>query len=151
MTIPGGFIAGDVLTAAEVNALPGGLIGQASITADTSTTTTTADASVSVTFTAQAGRTYKVTAIARITSTVADDLSGVIIADSSNVVQNRGSIVAGGANRAEGINVIALVAPGAGSVTYKIRYTRVSGSGNVKISADSTGPCTLVVEDIGET
>ena len=57
MTIPGGFTAGDVLTAADLNLLPGAVMGYASVTADQGSITTVADLnSLSVTFTAVVNR-----------------------------------------------------------------------------------------------
>lgn len=57
MTAPGNFSSGDVLTAADMNGLPGGVVAQGSNTTPANLTTSF-QTYVSVTFTGVAGRRY---------------------------------------------------------------------------------------------
>ena len=60
MAIPGGFTAGQVLTAAEMNGLPAGIIGYSSATATTAVTSATALSVLTVNATIVPGRRYRI-------------------------------------------------------------------------------------------
>ena len=64
MTAPGGFSPNDVLTAADMNALPGGIVGGSGVGWDTITANQAINTSLltvlTCTFTAQAGRLYQI-------------------------------------------------------------------------------------------
>lgn len=142
--------AGQVLTAAALNDLTSGRVGSASVTATQGSITTVTDVtSLTLTWTAIASRYYRIIGQVGAFSSVADDRIELAITDGSNT-QIAGNITT---NRLTSvcsfITVIATVAPGAGSVTYKLRMLRVSGTGNITMHADSARPASIWVEDFG--
>lgn len=144
---------GDVITETWVDSVSNKTtqhITKASITAASSTFTAVADITgLSVTFTAETGRTYRISAEMNAQSTIAGDQVGIFITDSSNnVVQARytGSVAA---SLQVGVSLTAFVSPGAGSVTYKIRGQRISGTGNGTVQASGTAPAYIWVDDLG--
>lgn len=129
---------------------PWGVMGYAEITANLAAVTTIADASgLSITFTAAANRRYRISAHVGFTTTVANDVAGIHIADGSNVtlqlwrvhMPNTATYFAGSPAVVE--------SPAAGSVTYKVRCERIVGTGSVVPSAATTSPALILVEDIG--
>lgn len=149
MTIPGGFTAGDVLTAADMNLLPAGEVGSASITSSTTFTTLQDISGLSVTFTALASRRYRVTAHGLLRSTVTTDIAQLLIADASSTTISVGQVACVSTTFAVSCSVMAIVTPSAGSCTYKVRGVRSSGSGTITLDCASTYPAYIVVEDIG--
>lgn len=119
------------------------------ITSDTATTTTTgADAGLSLTWTGKAGYVYLAYAEASLGSTVATDSYSLAITTSGGSNQTIRYMYAGAANRQGTIGCTNLVFPVAdGSLTRKVQYGRVTGSGNVKIYA--TSPAFLYVVELG--
>ena len=149
MTIPGAFNAGDVLTASNMNLLPAGRIGSASITADQTSISTMADiTSLTVTFTAITGRLYLITGKIDFLSSVADGVWGFYVTNSANTQQNQATGIILSTNSHTGI-VHAVVQPTSGSVTYKLRMERVSGTGTYTMQASSTRPAFILVQDLG--
>ena len=155
MTIPGGFIAGDVLGAADMNLLPAGKVGYAQVTSAQNGITADTDAtSLTVTWTAVSARLY------RISFFTAVDLnwsSGVLqpyvkITDGSNT-QKLLVVVPKLASSMNDVAVTGSVTETglSGSVTRKLRVgQRVdSGSGTIDVAASSTNPAYILVEDIG--
>lgn len=127
-----------------------GLITQASKTSvQTGITTVTDITSLTVSFTAEALRTYKVSVWVGVGSSVSGDSVSVYITDAANTVLQTGTV----AIPESGFNPTAYVeyyvTPGAGSVTYKARIARGTGSGSVAVSAGTTQPAYITVEDIG--
>lgn len=116
--------------------------GQGSITSVTDVT------SLSVTFTAVTGRRYRLSFQGQVYSNVSGDTVQVQITDSTNAVQNFGIALAS-SGYSMSIRVDAYVTPSAGSVTYKVRALRNTGSGTVGIDCGSTYPAFLVAEDVG--
>jgi len=140
------------LTAADMNAYArGGLVmAYASKTANQTGITTVNDVTdLSITFTALAGRLYKVSAYILVRSTVANDVGTITITDGSNNNNQVSNIVCLNTSYAEPITPFVLLAPGAGSVTYKVRAQRSAGTGNILIDADALYPAIIVAEDIG--
>jgi len=118
--------------------------GQGGITSVTDVT------SLSVTFTAVTGRRYRLSFQGQVYSSVSGDTVQVQITDSTNAVQNFGiAFVSSGYSYSLSIRVDAYVTPSAGSVTYKVRALRNTGSGTVGIDCGSTYPAFLVAEDVG--
>jgi hypothetical protein len=152
MTLPGGYIAGDVLTAANMNLLPGGVEagGYAFVTADQTGITTIVDlTSLTVTFTAVTGRLYRVYVEGYAATSVADDIVELSITDASNTqVQARQWVIASTSVSLH-ISASVLVAPSSGSATYKARLRRVSGTGTIQLSASATAPAYIIIEDVG--
>lgn len=116
--------------------------GQGSITSVTDVT------SLSVTFTAVTGRRYRLSFQGQVYSSVSGDTVQVQITDSTNAVQNFGIALAS-SGYSMSIRIDAYVTPSAGSVTYKVRALRNTGSGTVGIDCGSTYPAFLVAEDVG--
>ena len=110
--------------------------------------TTTVDLTeLTVTFTAIAGRQYKITGHVWIWSTTAGTPAFVALSITDGADAGVGltySHVASGF--AATTHVEAVVTPGAGSVTYKLRAS--TNSGTVTMSATSTAPAFILVEDI---
>lgn len=152
MTYPGGYASLDVLTAANMNLLPGGSKGQgyAQITSGTAAvgTTVTDISGLSITFTAVSGRRYRITGQALISkaSGSAGDTINLYIRDGS------GTQIALNQQTASGtypytLTVGVTTAPSAGSTTYKLSFNNSAGTSAV--SASSTNPAWILVEDIG--
>lgn len=150
MATPGSFVAGTPLTAAEMNLLPGGCKGRAVVTASQSGITAVTDLTgATVTFTALAGRRYKITGeVLLFSNTAATNMTLAIRKGSATQIQSRptGLIAAG-----DLVTATATVddVPGAGSVTYKLSVSRQAGTGTISTSIDSTRPDLIIVEDIG--
>lgn len=141
---------GDLVAAADWNALSLGWAAQITRTSDFSTSSATAVdlGSVSVTFTAASSRRYKLSA--HIPSAT-HDASGrwqVQITDGSNNAVQTMESGFNGTSQAGGGSLFVTVTPSAGSVTYKLRC-RVLDTGTVTFKAASTNPIVLLAEDIG--
>ena len=153
MTAQKTFVAGDILTASDTNTyLRGGQeMGYAQITADQTTITSVTDVTgLSVTWTAISSRVYLLTVDASVGSSVADDRVGLYITDSANNIKaQRFSNGLRTASAELGMQVMYRVTGLSGSVTYKVRAIRASGTGNMTVYASSTAPSFLLVQDIG--
>lgn len=146
-TYPGTQAAGDVLTSANFSRLPGGWTGYAEVTAaQTGITTVTDLTSLSVTIGVGTGRRIRITGHAEVTRTVADGLTVGRIAEGATQLGCWCVSFEGSYDLAEGSVVIA---PTAGTHTYKLTLERSSGTGTVGISAGTTDPAFILVEDIG--
>jgi hypothetical protein len=125
-----------------------GVKGYASrTTAQTAITTVTDITSLTVTFTAATGRLYLITGVCLMLSSVANDIGMLRITNDLNTTQSYDQKVL--ATSDQGLRAHALVSPGAGSATYKLRAGRLSGSGNLTVSASASVPAFILVEDIG--
>jgi hypothetical protein len=152
-TSPGGFTAGDVLAAADMNALPGGFIAQGQATANQTLTGAGPHdiTNCSVTFTAVANRRYKISGLVQVAG--ADDnsrWSGRIV-EGSTIIQRIGLLEgtdSANADRAVFSGFI-VRSPSAGSVTYKLTVARDAGAGNLTAEASVLNPNVILVEDIG--
>lgn len=141
--------AGDVLTAAEYNLLPRGVMGRASVTATQGSITTVVDlTSLTVTFTAVTGRRYQISAQCELLSSVANDVGTMTITTSGNTIVGRSTHTLGAINTSETYNAECEVT-GSGSVTYKLRAFRAAGTGTLSMFASSEAPAFIRVEDIG--
>ena len=155
MTVPGGYIAGDVLTAANLNLLPGGKMGYAEVTADQSTITTVADlTSLTVTWTAVAARRYRLTFEGSLETSSAPSVNTVYITNSSNTaVATRAFSLAANASAGETpqwVGATVTLTGLSGSVTYKVRAAYTPDSvGSLTLKASATAPAYFLVEDIG--
>ena len=156
MTAPGGFVAGDILGAADLNALPGGVSagGYARVTADQGTFTTVTDlTSLTVTWTAVSSRLYRTSFYACLTSTIAGDELAVLVTDGSNVQKAIDEKIQRALDIGQDNFTVltgSVVETGlSGSMTRKLRALRTTGTGAVTLEASATGPAYIVVEDIG--
>jgi len=152
MTIPGGYIAGDVLTAANLNLAPAGTQGggYAQRTTSQASITSMVDiASLTVTFTAVAGRRYKATVMFHWEQTVADGAFFVYINDTvSNLMR---FTVDEAANRPQGkMFAYANLTSITGVKTWKVRCERDSGTASGTFFGAATYPAFISIEDIGQ-
>jgi hypothetical protein len=138
--------AGDVLTAANVNLLPRGRVAFATTAVDQAgITTEVAVTSLTVTFTALAGRYYRITAhTLHLKDATLGTTRSIIRENSTNVqVALRG---ASPASTFQTFEHSIVRQPAAGSITYSLRA--VSDAGAVTISNTTTNGY-ILVEDIG--
>lgn len=130
----------------RLDALPKGRMGSATATSNQGSITTAVDLTgLSVTFTAETGRKYRISAMAQFIGTSAGARADLLIDKAGTTLQIGSVIVATGV----GASVSAMVenAPGAGSVTYKLRAQITAGTGTMQ--AGATFPAVILVEDIG--
>lgn len=143
------FTAGAILTAAQMNRLPYGVMAYAETsTAQGSITSTTDLTSLTATWTAIAGRTYLIQAFATAYSSVGNDPIGLIIATSGNTAITTVSTISQSNLYGWGLNAFAKVSPSAGSVTYKLRSFR-PGTGTLTYQPDATTKSFILVTDLG--
>lgn len=133
-----------------LNAAPRGRVGYAQVVANQTGITTVVDLTgLTVTFTAAAGRRYRISMSCKVLSTVVGDAVKVAITDSGGTeIQNAEIINQSGAT-GQSMGCAVVLVPGAGSVTYKLRATRTSGTGSVSVLAGATSPAFILAEDIG--
>lgn len=134
--------------ASDIALLPKGKVGFAQVTAAQGTITTVVDlTSLTVTFTALASRYYRITGfVNNFTSSVTTDRADLIIADGSSV---QIAAATTSVSTPTALICFAVLQPGAGSKTYKLRAQRGAGTGNVSMNASATTPAFILIEDIG--
>lgn len=146
LSLSGSILAADISTGTGI---PLGRKGHATTTTSQTGITTVTDATgLSVTWTAVAGRYYRLMASVPATAVTNTAAPTMLITDSSNtqIAAGFGPTLAVGDNIT--LNAVAVVSPGSGSVTYKVRVQRQSGTGTITIQqAGNAG--WFVVEDIG--
>jgi hypothetical protein len=149
MTIPGGYVALDTLTAANMNLLPAGKIAYAAATANQASVTSIVDLTgLTVTFTALASRKYRVSAQVYVGSTVTADVVALYITDgASTPVQVAQQLLT--TSGAITVTSSVIVSSVAGSTTYKLRGQRTAGTGSLTFVAAAANPMYILVEDIG--
>lgn len=137
-------------TGSDWAALSSSTVGYAQIVANqTGITTITDITSLTVTFTAVAGRRYRITGSAFLLTTVSGDVASLVIADGAGTQLNSSQVDLRSSSTDIRGHVFAVVVPGAGSKTYKLRASRVSGTGSISVDAGATYPAFILVEDIG--
>ena len=146
------FTAGAILTAAEQNRFPRGVMGAVYRTAgNVAVTTTQADITgMTVTFTAEASRTYKASWLVAGVKDTNNGFLGAFLTNGANTVQasvyNTGLIVLGTAySNLSGVAFLTTLT--AGSQTLKLRTIAENNAGT--ILASGTNPCVLIIEDCG--
>lgn len=143
--------SGDVLTAANYNKLPRSVVGYASVTAAQASigTTYTDLTSLTVTWTATAGRLYRIEGHGMIFSSSGSPTTAnfAIRTGSTTTAFVQGPTSGGYYSQ---FHVFALVAPSAGSVTYKLSAL-CSGTSTPQITfqASTDAPGFILVEDLG--
>lgn len=132
-----------------VNSVPRGIVaGAAAITSNSSVVTTAAPAIHSLTFTAVAGRRYKITADFRLSTTDFTDIWYLQIADSANVPLYNISVGSFFNYRLQGVYL--WLAPSSGTITFNIRLgASPTPNGSAQTIASATNPNWFFVEDIG--
>jgi len=151
------FTSGQVLTAAECNAFPFGIVGQATSNTDYTLTTSVAIATgMTVTFTAIANRYYKITYMEPQcqTSTVADKDTNIQIrvTNAAGTLLNQGFVrtETGSQPDTGTITLVSTSTFSAGSTTIVGCAKTGSTTGAPVLGRSATvGPALLLVEDIG--
>jgi len=148
MAAPGSFTAGSVLTAAEMNALPGGALLVTQKTSDTSSVSTSEVVLCTGSFTAVAGRNYYISAY------------GFFYSPSTSMVCK--SFIYWGATKIQELNVFGsgtvthgnlslarlYTAVSSGSVTVEFRVQASTGTFNM--AGNANYPMQLIVHDAGD-
>jgi hypothetical protein len=136
--------------ASDIALLPKGKMGYVQVAANQAGITTITDlTSLTLTFTALASRYYKITGWCLIQSTVADDVFAVHITDGAGTQVQQGSQHLRVANATQVCAPQIVLQPGAGSKTYKLRMSRLVGTGTGTLAATATYPAFILIEDIG--
>jgi len=124
--------------------------GYASTTSNSSGTTSTTDWSgLSVTWTANTNRLYMVCASASVGSTSSGEVVSLLIADGSNNQKKADAGYINSASYGVGLSPILVETGLSGSVTRKVRVSRITAIGTVTGAAASTAPAQIVVFDLG--
>jgi len=137
------FVSGAVLTAAQMNALPFGIVAYGTLAGNAGLTTTTGDLGVSVTFTAIANRYYKYTFFSNAANASAAGTMETYITDSSNNIKTSMNLYVIGGAFYSFQQISFITTETAGSITRKLRGKVQTGTGTI------FGPLQLWVEDIG--
>ena len=142
------FSSGAVLTAAQQNRFPRGVMALAtSSTSYVLTTTLTATTGMSVTFTAVANRYYRITYHEpQLFSNGAATNITMTIANATTALQQ--SVTTGNVTYGQQGTAITVETFTAGSITINARLTNTGGT-NASAGRGATYPAILVVEDIG--
>lgn len=150
------FTAGQVLTAAQMNDLPQGILGKVTATTDFGPASAATELDVitapAVTI-AGTTRRLRISFHARnMQSSVASDVFVIRIKEGATILQEA-HFLSAVATAAESMatDFSAIVdSPSAASHTYKVTATRAIGTGNLTISGTASAPITLTVEDVGQ-
>lgn len=131
--------------------MPWGIISVVTVTTSQGGITTVADlTSLTATWTTAARRHTRISLFGQLVSSVANDIAGLLITTGANAEVARTNVYLPSSGiTSVGASVFAVVSPAAGTVTYKARLERVSGTGTIQSTASGVNPATLVIEDIG--
>ena len=140
------FVSGAILTAAQQNRFPRGIMGYTPKTSNFPVTTTITDVGISTTFTAVANRYYKYTFFCYAHDADANSFT-VEVTDTSNVLKYSVRVDADGPAQFGFVTLTYISTESAGSVTRKVRAKTSTGGG--VMYADATNVMYLLVEDIG--
>lgn len=149
MTVNSTFTAGQVLTAAQMNNMPFGVVGRAENTSLSQNVTALTDlTSLSVTFTGVANRLYRVEGRVLLKSTVGTDAANLVIRNGSNVILQQDIEDLQLANQDYSFYVSTILSV-TGSNTVKLSAQRQAGSGTITATAGGTFPAYILVTDLG--
>lgn len=144
---------GEVLTAANLAKMAKGWIGLNSVTANQGSITSEADLTgLSLTVTIEANRMYKITGyVAAVLCNTADNRVRLRIKEGATVLQTAELVTRVFTATSSGYLMaeVTLVAPSAGSHTYKLTMLRDQGSGTVTMVAGTGQEAFILIEDIG--
>lgn len=155
MTKPGEFVAEYIVLAADMNDLPGGVLGYAEVTAnETGITALTDLTGLSVTVDVVANRRIRVTGHGQIENAPSgtEDIAVVgFVREGSTTLGRWGSVFNHDIDTAlsEIAESSVVLTPSSGSHTYKLSLQRTIGSGAGGIRAAADNPSFILVEDIG--
>ena len=148
------YTVGQVLTAAQVNDLPQGILGKTVLTANAGPTSGTTELDVitapAVTI-AMTTRRLRIRVTARgLIQTVGGDTFTLRIKEGATVLSEY-ILTSNATNVAQGFSLEAIVdSPTAASHTYKASVTRALGTGTGTVEATASAPFTITVEDVGQ-
>jgi hypothetical protein len=147
---PGQVVDGEIASDDDFNSIPGGWLGYAVVTADQGSITTAVDLTgMSLSVTVPANRLLRISSFLRMESTVANDVGQLVIAEGATTLNSALATFAA-ANGPHSMYVeVLVVAPSAGSHSYKLTAQRTSGTGTLTMKAAATNPASFVVEDLG--
>ncbi len=148
------YTVGQVLTAAQMNDLPQGVLGKAALTAAVGPTSGTTELDVitapAVTIAGTNRRIRIRFHSSQIAATVASDGYVTRIKEGATELAQGNFSAPGTGAQSIGVDIEAIVdSPTAGSHTYKATVQRLSGTGTATIGATATAPITFTVEDVG--
>ena len=144
------FTAGDVLTAANMNLLPRGVMAYAQVIVDQTGISSVTDLTgMSATWTATSSRVYRITVAGEVTATAADGAFVVSLTDTSNVLVKRATDACL-TTSSRSFGIIYRVTGLSGSITRKVRLNKAGGTGTLTFGTiGATNPGFILVEDIG--
>jgi len=144
------FTTGAVLTAAQMNNLPFGLMGFVENTslAQTGITTVVDITGLTLTFTGVAGRRYRVDGFLLLQSTVSADTVNLIIRNGAGTSLQQ-AIYPLPLNSNAYMCIASLVLTATGSTTIKLSVQRQGGTGTITANGGGSFPAQLVITDIG--
>ena len=144
------FTTGQVLTSAQANNFPFGLMAVAENTslAQTGITTIVDITGMTVTFTGISGRRYRVDGFLLLQSTVSADTVNLIIRNGSNTSLQQ-AIYPLPLNSNAYMCIASLFLTATGSTTIKLSTQRQSGTGTITANGGATFPAQLIVTDVG--
>ena len=141
------FVSGAILTAAQQNAFPRGIVAYAESTANTAIFSTVITTLTSTAFTAVASRYYRVTYFDPILAYVSGTVNFI-----AGQIKNGATVLQIGTAQISGQRSSMMVQYvgtfGAGSVTLTSTI-ETSGGGSAIGSRSATGPAFIMVEDLG--
>jgi len=136
-----------VTTAKLAAAVPLGTVAYAQVTGNQTGISAVTDlTSLTVTFTAVAGRRYRITGFGLIAQKTGTGVATMTITNSANAQQAAAQsrlIV----DETQTATPMFVVVPGAGSITYKLRLT--TNANTCDLNATATNPAFILAEDIG--
>jgi hypothetical protein len=142
------FTSGAILTAAQMNNLPWGVVGYATKTTTQTAITTEADLSgLSITWTATAGRVYKFTAHINLTCALGGDYTLFINDGSNNIIEAIGKSAT--SDRQSNNLEVYVTGITAGSKTYKLRFTAANDTTVFGSSTRASIASQFFIEDVG--
>ncbi len=138
--------AGDVLTAANFNKMPGGCIGYANVTANQTGISALADLTgLTVTVTVNTSRLIMVQGLGVFLQQTGVGTASMAINEGATQLVNAGaSLVISGFGT---FTPFVILSPSSGAHTYKLRAT--TSSNTVDLQASATAPATIAVYDMG--
>lgn len=149
----GAFVGNDLTAAMLQRSFGMGILagGLARVVANQGTFTALTDITgLTVTVTLLAGRNYRLLCKVGYGSTIsADQVQTSIFDVTASAYVDQTNMTCPTANAVEYRQLMAIVSPGAGSRTYKVNASRITGTGNITMFASATSAATLTIEDVG--
>src|SRR5690554_6485754 len=146
------FVAGEIVTANKMNEIPKGVLGYAQVTSGQSGITSMTDLTgLSVTVNIPAGRIIRITGHALIGVSNTRSVAAGWIREGSSTLGRFGAVdnqALAAQAFALGYGAAILSSPSAGQHTYKLSLEVTSGTGSASITASSTSPAYILVEDL---